>query len=220
MHVESTHRRAGITHARPRRCGSRRQRRLIVVDASGAAQSIAACVLLSRTRRALHEWYTIRAPVRAAPPEFFPAAFHSPAHRHQRASIESTCCLSARAQPRPTRDAMASEREARVPGATGAMQVQRVRRMCVRSCPVERQAQQARREIDNCGVNASRRLRHGSRSPPAQEPSDRQRRDDRDGENRNGDRPLPAARLWFGRVCRVELLRRLRRPRAIQRTRR
>ena len=86
------------------------RRRVIVIDDVGRRASVAASVPLPRTRHALHEWYTIRAPVRAAPPEFFPAAFHSPAHRHQRASIESTCCLSARAQPRPTRDAMALER--------------------------------------------------------------------------------------------------------------
>ena len=104
---------------------------------------------------------------------------------------------------------------ARVPGAMGATGAG-----CGLARPRARRSRRGAGEIDNCGVNARGRLRHGSRSPPAQEPSDRQRRDDRDGENRNGDRPLPAARLWFGGVCRVELLRRLRRPRAIQRMRR
>lgn len=71
---------------------------------SGAAPSIAASVLLSRSRRALHEWYTIRAPDRAAPLEFFLAAFHSRAHRHRQASSESTDCLFAAVVRRPMLD--------------------------------------------------------------------------------------------------------------------
>ena len=105
-------------------------------------------------------------------------------------------------------------------GAGGACRVRGCNGCAGRRASPRQARRRGAREIDNCGVNARGRLRHGSRSPPAQEPSDRQRRDDRDGENRNGDRPLPAARLWFGGVCRVELLRRLRRPRAIQRARR
>jgi hypothetical protein len=45
-------------------------------------------------RSALHEWHTIQRQI-AQPAEFFHAAFHSRTHRRLRASIESTCCLSA-----------------------------------------------------------------------------------------------------------------------------